>query len=41
MYSPNNEANLNTLEKIRQLSNSTPLHGNQTLETEDPHVTCD
>lgn len=41
MYSPNNEANLNSLEKIRQPSNSTPLHGNQTLETEDPHVTCD
>ena len=41
MYSPDNEANLNSLEKIRQPSNSTPLHDNQTLEIEDPHVTCD
>ena len=41
MYSPDNEANLNSLEKIRQPSNSTPLHDNQTLEIEDPHATCD
>ena len=32
MYSPDNEANLNSLEKIRQPSNSTPLHDNQTLD---------